>query len=367
MAGNFSFSFSGGDIEDDEDHEMVDGLGDNVNTMFGSKGGNDLSPKLHTLEELTIHITQTNVPITIPGRKSVSLPHRAPFDIRMALMASSTPPASPIILGTDLIPGTYEGGWQVWEGAVDLVALLDSEKGQNVGDIARVVELGAGVALPTLSLFRNLIRRPPPEKQSTKPSVQHHITVSDYNSSVLNLSTTAAFLLTWLFNSPSSPEFLPEAENADVTFPEDIEISPELMSAFEADLDRRGIAIDAISGSWGREFLQLARRSEKDMGLDGDAGLRRRGKTLVLASETLYSPVTMSDFTDVLVGLLEGLDSEAYVASKTHYFGVGGGVGDFSKAVTERGAKAEELKGGVQEGVKREILKVSLVPDGSLS
>jgi protein-histidine N-methyltransferase len=102
-----------------------------------------------------------------------------------------------------------------------------------------------------------------------------------------------------------------------------LDITPELIEEFKAHLEERGISIEFVSGAWSPEFVDLVFSS-------GDVSR----KTLILASETIYSPASLTAFSETLSALLRrsstaSTKSRALVAAKKVYFGVGGGVDEF--------------------------------------
>ena len=138
---------------------------------------------------------------------------------------------------------------------------------------------------------------------------------------------------------------------------DDFEITPELTDRFMCDLADRNIRIDAVSGAWGPEFLGLVPQAQSDE--------RNHATTLVLASETIYALSTLVPFTETLVAILRaaeknGGEASGMVAVKQVYFGVGGGVEDFSRVLNKIGGQSEllwELEG---VGVGRVILGVRI-------
>ena len=101
------------------------------------------------------------------------------------------------------------------------------------------------------------------------------------------------------------------------------------------------------------------------------AAVHKPKLTLILASETIYSPSSIRDFTQTVLALLKANSKTptdravALVAAKRVYFGVGGGVDEFLAILAEMGGCArcvwdssEALGGG--HGVGRCILEVGL-------
>lgn len=209
-------------------------------------------------------------------------------------------------------------------------------------------QLGAGTAVPSLTLFARLLSQAGPGQGQRKTL----FTFADYNSDVLRLVTLPNLLLTW-HNSRSQM-----AVSAGSTAPdqdEELDITPELVQEFRNDLAQRGISVDFVSGAWSPEFVDLVFSSGE--------GAR---KTLVLASETIYSPASLAAFSETLLALLlrsntSSLKSRALVAAKKVYFGVGGGVDEFLAVLGDVCANELDVqqKLNVQsEGVGRVVLEV---------
>lgn len=138
---------------------------------------------------------------------------------------------------------------------------------------------------------------------------------------------------------------------------EELDITPELLDMFKNDMTRRGISIDFISGAWSPEFVDL---------VFSTPGLDKR-KTLILASETIYSPASLKAFSETLLSLLSrsstvAVKSRALVAAKKVYFGVGGGVDEFLavlKDVCGNGLNVQQTMDIQTEGVGRVVLEIS--------
>lgn len=81
---------------------------------------------------------------------------------------------------------------------------------------------------------------------------------------------------------------------------------------------------------------------------------------IILTSETIYNPANYNKLIELFIQRLT-VDGIAYVAAKTHYFGVGGGMRQFEAEVTD----TEILKCKVcwqsqySDGIQREILQVT--------
>lgn len=98
---------------------------------------------------------------------------------------------------SDLVKGSYEGGFKVWESTRDLVEFITKDQGV-IKEISnreefRVLELGAGAALPSLALINRLL-----EDSSAKSDYTLHL--HDYNWEVL----TSLTLLNFSVNLPTN-------------------------------------------------------------------------------------------------------------------------------------------------------------------
>ena len=206
-------------------------------------------------------------------------------------------------------------------------------------------QLGAGTAVPSLTLFARTLN-------DTENTGKTHFTFADYNSDVLRLVTLPNLLLTWQ-NSRSQTALSSISTASDQE--EELDITSELIEEFKTDLANRGISVDFVSGAWSAEFVDLVFSS-------GDAAR----KTLVLASETIYSPASLTAFSETLLALLRRSNtastrSRALVAAKKVYFGVGGGVDEFLAVldnVCERELDVQQKLDVHSEGVGRVVLEV---------
>ena len=180
---------------------------------------------------------------------------------------------------------------------------------------------------------------------------------------MLRLVTLPNLILTW---QNSRQQILVEENPAQTSSrseqDEELDITPELVAEFRNDLAQRGITIDLISGAWSPEFVDL---------VFSQPGLENC-KTLVLASETIYSPATLLPFSETLVALLRRSGTQAnrtraLIAAKKVYFGVGGGVDEFLavlKSVCGDELHVEQRLDVQSEGVGRVVLEVEPCSNG---
>ncbi|KAJ5997648.1 hypothetical protein N7499_005957 [Penicillium canescens] len=351
----FSFGFSGDDIDIDDSE-----INNDICPVLSQQNVGNSLPELvraskHDMNEwLSILPSQISYNKLKIGDTPVVIARREIFDIRTQLMAedSAGHDNEELIAGIekgDIKPNFYEGGFKTWECALDLAKLsLDEDilNGFSGGlQVTHIIELGAGTAVPSLTLFARTLN-------GTENTGKTHFTFSDYNSDVLRLVTLPNLLLTWQNSrsqtAVSSISTAPDQE-------EELDITPELIEEFKTDLANRGISVDFVSGAWSAEFVDLVFSS-------GDA-VR---KTLVLASETIYSPASLTAFSETLLALLRRSNtastrSRALVAAKKVYFGVGGGVDEFLAVldnVCGRELNVQQKLDVHSEGVGRVVLEV---------
>lgn len=212
--------------------------------------------------------------------------------------------------------------------------------------------------MPSLTLFAQLLSRP---VSTTPPRRRFHFTFADYNSIVLRLVTLPNLLLTWKFNARASEGPVSEEQSQGQKEEDDgeLDIDPQLLESFKADLERRGISIGFVSGAWSRPFVDLVLQSRDP--INSDKGC----KALILASETIYSPSSLNAFSETLLALLRatagGSSSRALVAAKRVYFGVGGGVDEFLAVLREMAGEKVDVRQKMEvktEGVGRVVLEI---------
>ena len=255
---------------------------------------------------------------------------------------ATTDPTTLLLTDTDLSTSIYEGGFKTWECATDLARLvLERGPRKDIDELSRVhhvVELGAGTALPSLVLFQHALRT----------GLALPFTLADYNADVLRLVTLPNLLVTWAMEvAPVALERCPGVvENGAVVVGDgELAVTEGLLERFVLDLEERGMQVTLLSGPWSPGLTRhLVAPLAAEMGI------------LVLAAETIYSPVSMVAFAEVLVGLLRRVSfGKAFVAAKRVYFGVGGSVDAFKEEMSRRGALCGEVQNSGIEGCDRSM------------
>jgi protein-histidine N-methyltransferase len=262
--------------------------------------------------------------------------------------SSATPLAG--LDDSDVQTNVYEGGYKTWECSLDLARfLLDRGPRKDLDDLVRVnhvVEMGCGTAVPSLLLFQYALQN----------GLGMYFTLTDYNADVLRLVTLPNLVLTWAgtLDAQRSREVFGDAGNPVAGGEEDngdLYLTPAVLEAFKAQLKATGVVLTWLSGSWAptAALLPLIPSSHEL-------------NTLILASETIYSPTSLVAFTDAMVALMQRVKSgKALVAAKRHYFGVGGSVDEFREECGRKGCVAYEMEfEGLEAGVRRAICEVQM-------
>ncbi|BFZ64318.1 hypothetical protein YB2330_005461 [Saitoella coloradoensis] len=333
MSSTFTFNFADEDIDIDENEQLASATS-SLSLECPASTVPSLPHRVHDLTHFVsslphkLNYSTLNIPNT-----SARIPKRELWDIKLQLMheedlddvKEEDERTKEALNGVDdVIPGIYEGGFKTWECSIDLSRYLSAEI--SAGRLVfpeRVAELGCGSALPSMHLLHQAL-------------LEGHVlalTLQDYNASVLQHVTVPNIYLAWAMSRAGAEEWEDDGE---------IDIMDEDKTAFLNDLKRKNIQITLLSGGWGQEMLEYMNPAP----------------TILLASETIYSPNSLPAFMDVLHGCCVA-GSQALVAAKKVYFGVGGGVDEFKRAVETRNLFRSGVVDDVStQGVARTILKV---------
>ncbi|KAK3986889.1 hypothetical protein QBC44DRAFT_131607 [Cladorrhinum sp. PSN332] len=362
----FSFSFAGDDIEDDDqsltsppqpktlgkpDAASPSGAG-----AFPVQGKPLLPPASHDLghmiSRLPSKIAFSLLSVDLQDGSTIQIPRRELWDVRVQLMAEDDADGqseSEAGLGEhDVKTGIYEGGFKSWESSVDLVKVLASENSADAlnRDPCVLIELGCGTALPSLVLFQWALA-----ERKSGPKNPLVLAVSDYNPSVLYLVTLPNIILAWALQQRGQLPILEEAFTADG----ELELTAEVLHTFQDSLASNQISLSFLSGAWSPEFVDLLYHSAFTPSLGANA------ETLVLGSETIYSPFALECFSSTLLSVLQrerrerpSGNARAIIAAKRLYFGVGGSLDDFVDKMRGLGTTVDALfeePTGVARGV----------------
>ncbi|KAK6206061.1 hypothetical protein LQW54_007896 [Pestalotiopsis sp. IQ-011] len=369
---SFAFSFSGDDIDEaqvqagasipSQPAETAAAVpSSSTTTSAFPVAGKPLLPAVHhdlkhMLSALPSKVAFSTLDVQLDGGDVVKLPRRELWDVRLQLMAEEEDggEAEPGLGSHDVKTGVYEGGFKSWESSVDLVKVL--EKSQSLlasqDEVPCVIELGCGTALPSLALFQWAISA----RRGSDPRPLSLI-LADYNSTVLQLVTLPNFVISWALQHAADSPVLAAALEA---VEGELELTPEVIQAFEDFLTTQQISLQFLSGGWSEEFIELVKAAQ--VALPGASGQKQR--MVVLGAETIYSPFALQAFTETIFFLMRhsqstGDTAEVFAAAKRLYFGVGGSLDDFIVKSRELGATVEQLREET-EGVRRGVVKCYL-------
>ncbi|KAK6504164.1 hypothetical protein TWF506_002372 [Arthrobotrys conoides] len=350
---SFKFNF---DI--DADGEDVETVGVEITPSIPveetSSGSSRIPAQLHSLDELIAklppHIAFSPLSIPLTSSKTITIPRRELFDVKMQLMAEDNNPStnssqsfSAAFTDEDIRTNTYEGGLKSWECSSDLVKQLATDSEVWINSSHRILELGCGTALPSCYILQTLLSIPGGDRPV-------HLTLADYNIDVLRLVTLPNLILAYLYATNSLPSTDPSVTEGAEETPE-IELTQNIISSFLSTLQSHNITISFLSGSWSPAMISLIHG-----GLEYPSTTEETMYSLLLASETIYSPSSIPEFVDMIEYTLSNNNGKGYIAAKDIYFGVGGSVKDFVDMIEQKRWKWEvvrEEKRGV--GVSRVV------------
>lgn len=302
------------------------------------------------LENLPSKISHSPLAVPLSNGSTLNIPRRDLFDARFQLISQGTGDVesaeSVELMSTlqfldnpsDLVPLIYEGGLKTWECSLDLAAYL---RGIDYGvkcTKARILELGCGTTVPTLCILHDIFASPPTEEREI------HVHLQDYNASVLQLITIPNIILTWYHSSAAetcrSGELEDQVEST-------LNITSQLLDSFRKSLETYRIHIRLFSGSW----------ENFDIGITGGS------YNLVLTAETIYRLDSLPSLVRLMRSACLSDDHTGeylcLVAAKAVYFGVGGGVAEFTQCVeaTNQEARVETVL-EKKSGVIRKVMSV---------
>lgn len=238
---------------------------------------------------------------------------------------------------SDLISGVYEGGLKVWECTYDLLELLEN-KGETFGGKI-VLDLGCGAGLLGILALKRGAR---------------HVHFQDYNCTVVEQLTLPNVLL----NCQEDDEICDDegegkgkieedndSKNAENEGKREVTHSPPPSKKRAVDPSQNSLLTRCrfFSGDW-ITFLALVLKEEPAPKYD-----------MIFTSETIYNTAYYAALHNTLHKLLAP-DGQVYLATKSHYFGVGGGLHLFEKFVEQRGVFSVDHLWDGDEGLQRHVI-----------
>ncbi|XP_029376789.1 histidine protein methyltransferase 1 homolog [Echeneis naucrates] len=237
---------------------------------------------------------------------------------------------------SDLIPGVYEGGLKVWECTYDLLEQIE-KTGETFGGKA-VLDLGCGAGLLGILALKRGARR---------------IHFQDYNTTVIEQLTVPNVILNCQDDDDIENEDDKERKGKGKIEEED-GCKNKKQKVNDGSPSPKKTAIDLsqhpllakcrfFSGDWST-FSALVQKTAQHPKYD-----------IILTSETIYNTAYYPALHDALHKLLAP-DGLIYLATKSHYFGVGGGLHMFETYVEQRGTFSVDHLWDGDEGLKRHVV-----------
>ncbi|CAH6789391.1 histidine protein methyltransferase 1 homolog [Phodopus roborovskii] len=213
---------------------------------------------------------------------------------------------------SDLIPGVYEGGLKIWECTFDLLTYFTKAKVKFAGQ--KVLDLGCGSGLLGITAAKGGAKE---------------VHFQDYNSLVIDEVTLPNV----------AANFPLQDEGNDVN-------EPDGKRQRKSKVAQGECKCRFFSGEWS-EFCKLVLSEKLFVKYD-----------LILTSETIYNPDYYSTLHETVLRLLRR-NGRVLLASKAHYFGVGGGVHLFQKFVEEVDVFETKTLEIIDDGLKRYLIEVT--------
>ncbi|XP_053313612.1 histidine protein methyltransferase 1 homolog isoform X2 [Spea bombifrons] len=214
---------------------------------------------------------------------------------------------------SDLISGVYEGGMKIWECTFDLIKYLEDHDIDLEGK--SVLDLGCGAGLLGILALKRKAKE---------------VHFQDYNSTVIGEIT------------------LPNAlANCDIDEFSECSEEEHSLKRQRKSKSKAGLLSKCrfFSGEWS-QFMRLMQNEVPPKKYD-----------IILTSETIYNPDYYNALHDVFQNLL-AKNGTVYLATKSHYFGVGGGVHVFETFVKKKEVFCIKTLKVYDDGLQRQLLSL---------
>lgn len=232
---------------------------------------------------------------------------------------------------SDLISGVYEGGLKVWECTYDLLELIEKD-GETFGGKA-ILDLGCGAGLLGILALKRGARQ---------------VHFQDYNSTVIEQLTVSNVILNCQEDDEVDSDDDKEGRDkggGKMKTKQEVKDGNPPTKKRAVDLSQQPLLAKCrfFSGDWST-FLALVNKEDPQPKYD-----------IIFTSETIYNtayyPVLHETFHKLLAP-----DGLVYLATKSHYFGVGGGLHLFETFVEQRGVFSLDHLWDGEEGLQRHVV-----------
>uniref|UniRef100_H2ZQA2 protein-histidine N-methyltransferase n=1 Tax=Ciona savignyi TaxID=51511 RepID=H2ZQA2_CIOSA len=223
---------------------------------------------------------------------------------------------------SDLVSKVYEGGLKVWESSLDLVEFLGKPENKSFFADASVLEVGCGIGLPGILASKYGAKK---------------VVFQDYNDFVLFNTTGPSVILNQCQVKDDEDSSAPEAKR--------IKTDGDLMACFERVIEtEKKIDTKCQYSFIGGDWEEIAKNIDEKF-------------DIVLTAETIYD-VTNYEKLHLLLERCVGPNGMIFLAAKSFYFGVGGGISLWIEFVENKKVFEVIVVELIDAPVKREILKM---------
>ncbi|XP_059215913.1 histidine protein methyltransferase 1 homolog [Centropristis striata] len=233
---------------------------------------------------------------------------------------------------SDLISGVYEGGLKVWECTYDLLELIEKD-GETFGGKA-VLDLGCGAGLLGILALQRGARQ---------------VHFQDYNSTVIEQLTVPNVIVNCQEDDEVDSDDDKDGRDKGKLQEEDgnqkVKDGSPLPKKRALDPSQHPLLAKCrfFSGDWST-FLALVKKEEPQPKYE-----------IIFTSETIYNTAYYPTLHETLHKLLAP-DGLVYLATKSHYFGVGGGLHLFETFVEQKGIFSLDHLWDGEEGLQRHVV-----------
>ncbi|XP_039255494.2 histidine protein methyltransferase 1 homolog [Styela clava] len=241
---------------------------------------------------------------------------------------------------SDLIPNVYEGGFKVWECTLDVLEYLSRHAEENIFKGKRVMDLGCGVGvLGTYAICS---------------AQAGFVTFQDFNKDVITDATGPTSLLN--FKIGHNLDGISTCQETGFQTKDSCK-SDDSESANEEILSK---ATDSLLSDLWKDCKFLSSCKKRVNFMFGDWSdlidcSNNNKYDVILSSETIYNTAYYSKLHSFLEKFLKR-DGVIYMGSKSHYFGVGGGVLAWTEFVKSRDVFEMRTVHVIEANLKRVVL-----------